>query len=105
MMKAASRSAASWARPQIGTCSMANVTNCPTPAPSTCHNSCQPEGDVCHYKNYSTCGNSSARNDCCGAPGNSGVCKLDVLGVPRCYGLGTMCVMAGNNCSKPKLQF
>ncbi len=28
--------------------------------------SCNPEGDVCHYQNYQTCGNSSARNDCCG---------------------------------------
>ena len=61
--------------------------------------SCNPEGDICHYKDYNTCGNSSARNDCCGAPGNSGVCELDALGVPRCYGLGTSCQMAGQSCA------
>ena len=61
--------------------------------------SCNPEGDVCHYKNYVTCGNSSARNDCCGAVGNSGVCQLDALGVPRCYGLGTMCQQTGQACA------
>jgi hypothetical protein len=60
---------------------------------------CDPEGDVCHYKNYATCGNSSARNDCCGAPGNSGVCQLDALGVPRCFGLGTMCKDSGQQCA------
>jgi hypothetical protein len=61
--------------------------------------SCDPEGDVCHYKNYETCGNSSARDDCCGAPGNSGVCQLDALGVPRCYGLGSACQMSGQSCA------
>jgi len=60
---------------------------------------CDPEGDVCHYKNYATCGNSSARNDCCAGPGNSGICQLDTLGVPRCNGLGTMCQMTGQTCS------
>jgi hypothetical protein len=59
---------------------------------------CDPEGDVCHYKDYATCGNSSARNDCCGGTGNSGVCQLDALGVPRCYGLGT-CVQTGGACA------
>ena len=73
----------------------------PTDTTGICRNpvSCNPEGDVCHYQNYQTCGNSSARNDCCAAPGNSGVCKLDTLGVPRCYGLGTMCQMSGQTCS------
>jgi hypothetical protein len=60
---------------------------------------CDPEGDVCHYKNYASCGNSSARNDCCAGPGNSGVCQLDALGVPRCYALGTQCQMAGAACA------
>ena len=60
---------------------------------------CNPEGDVCHYKDYATCGNSSARNDCCGGLGNSGVCQLDTLGVPRCYGLGTMCRNTGDTCA------
>jgi hypothetical protein len=73
----------------------------PTDPVGICRNpiGCDPEGDVCHYKNYVTCGNSSARNDCCGGQGNSGVCKLDPLGVPRCYGLGTMCHMTGMYCS------
>jgi hypothetical protein len=62
-------------------------------------NACNPEGDVCHYQNYSTCGNSSARNDCCGGLGNSGVCQLDALGVPRCYGLGSGCQMQGSACA------
>jgi hypothetical protein len=60
---------------------------------------CDPEGDVCHYKSYATCGNSSARNDCCNGQGNSGTCKLDALGVPRCYGFGSGCQMAGSACA------
>ena len=56
-----------------------NVT-CEIPAGSAvgiCRNptGCNPEGNVCHYKDYS-CSISSARNDCCGAPGNSGACQL-----------------------------
>ena len=58
---------------------------------------CNPEGNVCHYKDYA-CANSSARNDCCGAPGNSGACQLDKLGVPRCHGVGA-CVNAGGACA------
>jgi hypothetical protein len=58
---------------------------------------CNPEGNVCHYKDYA-CANSSARNDCCGAPGNSGACQLDKLGVPRCHALGA-CVGAGAACA------
>ena len=58
---------------------------------------CNPEGNVCHYKNYA-CAISSARNDCCGAPGNSGACQLDKLGVPRCHALGA-CVNAGGVCA------
>jgi hypothetical protein len=59
---------------------------------------CNPQGDVCHYKDYA-CSNSSARNDCCGAPGNSGACQLDALGVPRCSGLGGTCRNPGETCS------
>jgi hypothetical protein len=59
--------------------------------------SCNPEGNVCHYQNYA-CSISSARNDCCAAVGNSGVCQLDALGVPRCYGLGE-CRKAGETCA------
>jgi hypothetical protein len=68
-----------------------------------CRNSqgCEPEGDICHFQNLPTCGNPAARNDCCGSPGNSGVCRLDSLGVPRCYGLGTSCRNPGQTCSNP----
>jgi hypothetical protein len=74
----------------------------PTDPVGICRNpmSCNPEGDVCHYQNYgNSCGNSSARNDCCGAVGNSGVCQLDPLGVPRCFGLGTSCQQVGDTCA------
>jgi hypothetical protein len=84
--------------PQIGTCSMANVSYCPMPAPDTCHNSCQPEGDVCHYKNNGGCSSNSFPNDCCGAPGNKGMCQLDAHGVPRCHGIGS-CVKSGSTCA------
>lgn len=59
---------------------------------------CDPEGDTCHFKDY-TCGNSSQRNDCCDGQGNSGTCKLDVNGVPRCFGLGSGCVATGGACA------
>jgi hypothetical protein len=84
--------------PQIGTCSMANVSLCPLPRPPTCHNSCQPEGDVCHFKNNGGCPSNSFPNDCCGAPGNKGMCQLDAHGVPRCHGIAA-CVMPGGNCA------
>jgi hypothetical protein len=58
---------------------------------------CNPEGNVCHYMNYA-CSISSARNDCCGAPGNSGACQLDKLGVPRCHAIGA-CVNQGGACA------
>src|SRR5262249_24452978 len=58
---------------------------------------CNPEGNVCHYKHYA-CEISSARNDCCGAPGNSGACQIDALGVPRCHVIGT-CKKAGESCA------
>jgi hypothetical protein len=60
--------------------------------------SCNPQGNVCHYKDY-TCSISSARNDCCAAVGNSGVCQLDFLGVPRCNGLGDSCIAPGQICA------
>jgi hypothetical protein len=56
-----------------------------------------PECDICHYKNYA-CSISSARNDCASAPGNTGVCKLDALGVPRCFG-GGACASSGAACA------
>jgi hypothetical protein len=59
---------------------------------------CNPQGNVCHYQDY-TCSNSSSRNNCCAGTGNSGVCQLDALGVPRCDGLGDECRVAGDTCS------
>jgi len=61
--------------------------------------SCSPQGNVCHYKDY-TCGVSSARANCCGGLGaKGGVCQLDPLGVPRCNGLGDECIAAGEICA------
>jgi hypothetical protein len=60
--------------------------------------SCSPQGNICHYKDY-TCAISSAPNKCCDGVGNSGVCQLDTLGVPRCNGLGTSCRLAGEQCA------
>jgi hypothetical protein len=59
---------------------------------------CNPQGNVCHFKDY-TCSISSARNDCCSGVGNSGECQVDFLGVPRCNGLGTTCRQGGETCS------
>lgn len=79
---------------------MANPNYCPSPAPNpdTCKNTCQPEGDVCHFKNNGGCSSNSFPDDCCGATGNKGACQLDVHGVPRCYGIGA-CVMPGGACA------
>jgi hypothetical protein len=60
--------------------------------------SCNPQGNVCHFQDYA-CSNSSSRNNCCAGTGNSGVCQLDGLGVPRCNGLGDTCREAGETCS------
>jgi hypothetical protein len=86
--------------PTIGTCSKASPTNCPNKQMyPTCQKACQPEGDVCHYLMNGGCSSNSFPADCCGMPGASaGVCKLDKLGVPRCYGI-TTCVMAGGICA------
>jgi len=85
--------------PQIGTCSQANPNNCPMTTP-VCKNTCQPEGDVCHYQGVGGCSSNTYPANCCGLPGaSSGVCKLDSLGVPRCYGLGSACVMPGGSCA------
>jgi hypothetical protein len=61
-------------------------------------NGCSPQGNVCHFKDY-ICGVSSARNNCCGDPGDKDLCKLDPLGVPRCNGLGEECREPGETCS------
>jgi hypothetical protein len=82
--------------PQIGVCSSPNPGNCP--AGQSCGSACVPEGDVCHFKNIGGCSVNAIRNDCCNATGNKGQCKLDSLGIPRCYGL-TACVMAPGACA------
>jgi hypothetical protein len=79
-----------------------NVT-CEIPAGKAlgiCRNpqSCNPQGNVCHFKDYA-CSISSARNDCCAAVGNSGVCQVDFLGVPRCNGLGDTCRKPDETCA------
>ena len=63
--------------------------------------SCSPQGNVCHYKANESyaCSSSSAPNNCCGdTGGQEGMCQLDGLGVPRCYGIGT-CRAYGETCS------
>lgn len=61
--------------------------------------SCNPQGNVCHYKDYA-CGVSSARANCCAGLGaKGGVCQLDPLGVPRCNGLGDSCREQGETCA------
>jgi hypothetical protein len=86
--------------PQIGTCSKANPNYCstPPPNPNTCQNSCQPEGDVCHFKNNGGCSSNSFPDNCCSAPGNKGQCQLDAHGVPRCHGIGA-CVPTTGACA------
>jgi hypothetical protein len=59
---------------------------------------CSPQGNVCHYNDYA-CSVSSSRNNCCAGTGNSGVCQLDRLGVPRCNALGDTCRNSGETCA------
>jgi hypothetical protein len=80
----------------LGTCSDPNPNNCPSG--KACGSACVPEGDVCHYKDNGGCPSNSIRNDCCDATGNKGMCKLDALGIPRCYGISE-CVKAGGDCA------
>jgi hypothetical protein len=65
-------------------------------------NTCDPEGNVCHFKNYA-CSNSSDRNDCCACVSTKSCCQLDSLGIPRCNAInpadGGTCVPSGGNCS------
>jgi hypothetical protein len=61
-------------------------------------NSCNPEGNVCHFKGYE-CSVSDARANCCDGLGSkSGACQLDELGVPRCYAISD-CRAAGETCA------
>jgi hypothetical protein len=66
---------------------------------------CNPEGNVCHFQNYAgTCANSSDRNDCCACIAKKDCCKIDSVGIPRCNGIGGIdggipCVPVGGNCT------
>jgi hypothetical protein len=77
---------------EIGLCR--NPSNGPGPG-----GACNPQGNVCHYKDY-VCDISSARANCCGGLGaKGGVCQLDPLGIPRCNGLGDTCRDPGDTCA------
>ncbi|MBN2197319.1 MAG: hypothetical protein JW751_31240, partial [Polyangiaceae bacterium] len=51
---------------------------------------CNPQGNVCHYQDY-VCSNSSSRNNCCGATGESGRCERNAAGELVCGGTGFLC--------------
>jgi hypothetical protein len=76
------------------------IKQMPTDPVGICRNptGCNPEGDICHYMNYSTCGISSERNDCCGCISTKDCCQLDALGIPRCNSLSA-CVPTNGVCS------
>jgi len=59
--------------------------------------SCNPEGNVCHFKDYA-CSISSARNNCCEHLGSKSNCELDPLGVPRCHAISE-CRKADETCA------
>jgi hypothetical protein len=84
---------------RIGSCGGPKAGNCPNGV-ETCKNSCNPEGNICHYKDTSVCAGdtTSKRNDCCACISGKECCKLDSTGIPRCNAL-TACVPAGGNCS------
>ena len=74
--------------------------------------SCNPEGNVCHFKDY-VCSVSSARNDCCEHLGSNTNCELDPVGVPRCHVVGVdggpacrttsqTCAFSGDCCNGAK---
>src|SRR5207253_1416875 len=77
----------------------------PTSGTDAGNGACNPEGNVCHYKdaNY-ICGNSSEQNNCCLNLGVKTDCTLDNLGVPRCHVVGNgdaglACKGAGESCA------
>jgi hypothetical protein len=93
---------------------------CSPPSGSTCTSgTCVPEGDVCHcalvdskgicwdscpagetcHSLPSGCSVSGVNANCCGKPGaNKMTCRVDAVGVPRCYTIDT-CVMPGGACA------
>ena len=84
---------------RIGICGGPKAGNCPAGL-DTCKNSCNPEGNVCHYKDTVVCEGSttSKRNDCCDCISGKDCCQLDHVGIPRCNSLEA-CVPSGGNCS------
>jgi hypothetical protein len=84
---------------RIGTCGGPKASNCPNDA-SACKNACNPEGNVCHYKQTLVCGGdlTNVRNDCCACISGKECCQPDATGIPRCNALGA-CVPVGGNCS------
>ncbi len=61
--------------------------------------SCSPQGNACHFKNY-VCSVSAASNRCCASDGTGGECVLDGQGVPRCNGMGDVCLDSGMLCAQ-----
>jgi hypothetical protein len=109
---------------KLGICGTPNGSNCPTTAvcttgPGCGPGTCIPEGDVCHCMLYdskgicwdncpagqtcktlpSGCSVNSVNANCCGTPGaNKMTCRLDKVGVPRCYTVSA-CANPGQACS------
>jgi hypothetical protein len=75
---------------------------CDHPTGGVGGNACDPEGNVCHFKNYA-CSNSSDRNDCCACVSTKSCCQLDPLGIPRCNAInpadGGTCTPQGGVCA------
>ena len=84
---------------RIGTCGGPVASNCPSGS-ATCKNSCNPEGNVCHWTSTAVCEGSttSKRNDCCACISGKECCQLDPTGIPRCNALAA-CVPVGGNCA------
>ena len=81
---------------RIGTCGGPKASNCPNNEP-TCKNSCNPEGNVCHWTDTLVCGGNttSQRNDCCECISGKDCCQLDPTGIPRCKSDNRACVPVG----------
>jgi hypothetical protein len=84
---------------RIGTCGGPRASNCPD-GTSTCKNSCNPEGNVCHFKETRVCAGdlTNVRNDCCDCISGKECCQPDATGIPRCNSLAA-CVPTGGSCS------
>ena len=85
---------------RIGSCGGPKASNCPNNEP-TCKNSCNPEGNVCHWTNTLVCGGNttSQRNDCCECISGKTCCQLDPTGIPRCRSDNRACVPVGGFCA------